>query len=81
MRDLIGPLGDRGRDAMPAQPSPLRLRGVARVRNQAVRPRPGPPTGAGHADQLQRVANIEVSATCPPVTTNASTLPLPSQTR
>lgn len=54
VRDLIGPLGDRGRDAMPAQPGPVRLRGVALVCNQAVRPYPGPPTGPGNADLLQR---------------------------
>ena len=52
VRDLIGPLGDRGRDAMPAQPGPVRLRGVALVCNQAVRPYPGralTPEG-GHAE-------------------------------
>ena len=54
VRDLIGPLGDRGRDAMPAQPSPVRLRGVALVRDQPLRACPGPATGPGNADLLQR---------------------------
>ena len=54
VRDLIGPLGDRGRDAMPAQPSPVRLRGVAPVRDQPLRACPGPATGPGNADLLHR---------------------------
>ena len=32
VRDLIRSLRDRGRDAMPAQPAPVRLPGVALVR-------------------------------------------------
>ena len=31
VRDLVSPLRDRGRDAMPAQPGPVRLRGAALV--------------------------------------------------